>query len=179
MNVGRWCGCAVLVLIGLADAQAGAIGVHKCTDASGRVSYQQQACAATQRADVVVVEGEIDPSRKAAADAIARANRPSPAPLSDAEWQELARQRGLPWPDASPAPAPTPVAPKKVRCPDTYDKYFSEPNTAPIIGYETVWLGTREEKRPIYGTPQNQKFRGLPSKTYLKNAGRWPEGCEE
>ena len=90
MQLSRFCLAGMLSLVA-AGASAGTVGIHKCTGSDGKVSYQQHACAVQQRAEVVVVEGEIDADRKAEADAIAKINRITPPPRMAPGEQQLAQ----------------------------------------------------------------------------------------
>lgn len=156
------CWVVMLALAWSPGSRAGAIGVHKCTDAAGKVSYQQQPCAAQQRADVVVVEGEIDPERKAEADAIAHANAVEREPEIAEVQQPL---QTLPRQVTSKKEGEKPVP-----CPPTRE------NPPKIVRAKVEGSRFLPDGTIVYLSPRLPEF---PSRTYLKGAGRWPKGCVE
>lgn len=134
-----------------AIAPAASVAVHKCVGKDGRLVFQQTPCPPGQRSEVLAVEGDIDPARKAAADAIAAAN--APAPIVEAP--------SAPPPARNPRPAP--VAKKRVVCPPTREN----PGRIPVV----------VTNDPITLAIARDYYRNLPSKTTLKNNGDWPDEC--
>jgi hypothetical protein len=140
-----WLLLMLLPMVGEARVRA-----HKCTDARGQVSYQQQPCPAGQQARVLEVEGEIDAARLAEAQARNAADAPAARPAAARE--------------AAVAAAPPPVAPptRKVKCPATQEN----PGGAPALGTDPMAMAINRDW-----------YSRLPSRTTLKNAGRWPAEC--
>lgn len=142
---------ALVLLAALPVASAERVRAHKCVGADGRLSYQQTPCPSGQQAQVLEVEGEIDPARVAEAQALAAANAPRQADTATS-----------PTAPAPPAPAPATAKPK-LSCPATQEK----PGRAPALGTDPVAMAINRDW-----------YSRLPSRTTLKNAGRWPQGCD-
>lgn len=146
-------GAAILwVVLSSGLAVAGArVQAHKCMDAQGRIRYQQQACQPNERAELLQVEGEIDPQRKREAEARMAANAPAASPPVTAA------------PVAPAPPVAAAQAPPRVVCPPTQEK----PGGAPARGTDPWAMAINRDW-----------YARLPSRTALKNAGRWPKGCD-
>lgn len=140
----RLLSCALLLTTTAATAR---VVVHKCVDAEGRTSFQQQACPPRSKASTLSVEGDIDPAVAAAARE--RAAQDAPAP----------KVAATPPPAATAPPAPPPPTP---RCPATREN----PGRIPVAGTDPWSMAVA---RSIYND--------LPSETTLKNSGRWPRNC--
>lgn len=150
--MGRTAGMvALLALLTCGVAAAGArVQAHKCVDEGGRIRYQQQPCQPGERAELLQVEGEIDPQRKREADARLAANTPA-SPQKSTE------------PVAPALPAVPAPARRRVVCPATQE----QPGGAPALGTDPWAMAINRDW-----------YARLPSRTTLKNTGRWPEGCE-
>jgi hypothetical protein len=130
-----------------ASAQSRVV-VHKCTDADGKLSFQQQPCPPRSQASRLAVEGDIDPAVAQAARERAAANAPKVSGVRD--LTELPQTQ-------SPRPTQRPV-----RCPATREN----PGVINVVGTDPWSMAVA---RSIYNE--------LPSETTLKNSGRWPKDC--
>lgn len=141
--------CCLWVLGRPALAQS-RIVVHKCTDAAGQTSFQQQPCPQRSSAERLEVDGDIDPALAQAARERAAANAPTPKPAATLATQD------------NPDPAQTRPEPRRPPpCPPTRE------NPGRIaVGNDPMSLAIAR-----------LQYNELPSETALKNSGRWPRGC--
>lgn len=142
-------GACTLLWLDIAAAQS-RVTVHKCVDANGKLSFQQQPCPPRSQAQTLAVQGDIDPAIAQAARDRAAADAPKAAAPPTNEQVTVA-----------PAQAPR-APPRPVRCPATREN----PGVINVVGTDPWSMAVA---RTIYNE--------LPSETTLKNSGRWPEGC--
>jgi hypothetical protein len=155
------------------SGSASAATAYKCTDADGKLSFQQMPCTGSARTQVVDLAPEIDPQRRAENEAQMAANHGSSkrSRTSDQASAEARAYRTRLAGYAAPAaqqPKPAPV------CPPTREN----PGRTPA---------PRRYNNPKgFGFPDLLDYSAakayvaqLPTKTYLKNGGRWPRGCPD
>lgn len=127
---------------------AAPVTIFECKAASG-VTYQQTPCPEEAKTVARTYNGDTEQNAAAAQRLAEELRAAEQARMSE---QEQAREQ----PSVEP---PRETAQRKPVCPPTREN----PGTPSII----------------YKDPARayEQYRALPSETYLRNAGRWPEGC--
>lgn len=140
---------AVLFGLVLANwAYAAPVTIFECKTASG-VTYQQTPCPEKAKTVARTYNGDSE-QNAAAAQRLAEDLKAAEQAQADAAEQARNQPRVEP---------PRAAAQSKPVCPPTREN----PGTPSVI----------------YDDPARayEQYRALPSETYLRNAGRWPEGC--
>lgn len=165
--------CALVTPVTVcADSSSAAakVQIFKCVSDSGQLSFQKSPCLATDRAQRLQVAGDSQANRdaasrlavQAAADRVAQERRDQAAQM---QANYLAAQAQAQLNAANAAKTKPPVVCPRI---DTDGVKTGRP-----IEY---WDGT--QKRRFRPSNQALEVRG-PSKTFLKNAGRWPDECPQ
>ena len=159
-------------IIARADTNSAAakVQIFKCVSDTGRLSFQKSPCAASDRAQRLQVSGDSQANRDAANRLAARAAAESAAQerrdqAAQMQANYLAAQAQAQRNAANAAETKPPVVCPRV---DTDGVKTGRP-----IEY---WDGT--QKRRFRPSNQALEERG-PSKTFLKNAGLWPDECPQ
>ncbi len=167
MSRGLWLVAALALGLPL-QAQ---VSVYKCVDDQGKVSYQQSPCPELAEQESMSVSGDTEANLAAAEEAAARRL------AAERERQRVATRDALvraaqPQPSATPRPAPDAPA---VKCPATYENPgVLKPK---VTDYYYDENGRRQD---VYDSKElRMRYKSLPTKTYLKNAGLWPKGCPD
>jgi len=156
----------------LATALPAQVQVYKCVDAAGKLSFQQSPCPDQAEQHAMSVEGDSEANIAAAESAAKRRL------AMEQERQQRATRDALlaAHRPASPSrPDRGAAAKPAAECPATYENPgVLKPRTT---GYYYDEQGRRHDtydQKELY-----MRYKSLPSKTYLKNTGRWPKGCPE
>ncbi len=152
------------------SSAAAKVQIFKCVSNTGRLSFQKSPCPITDRAERIHIAGDSQANRdaasrlavQAAADSAAQERREQAAQM---QANYLAAQAQVQPNAATAAEAKPPVVCPRI---DTDGVKTGRP-----IVY---WDGT--QKRRFASSNQAMEERG-PSKTFLKNAGRWPDECPQ
>ncbi len=153
----------------IASAAGERVSVYRCMAADGKLSFQQSPCEDAEAEELMQVAGDsqanVDAARRlseyrAEADMAARNTRMR---------EQLQRDQAA---AAQPKPPLTPPKPAPVVCPPTYEN----PGNSGIVGFD-IYTDEYGRERRVARYPWGIKT--LPSKGYLKKAGRWPKGCPD
>lgn len=167
------CACVIFASTQVcADSNSAApkVIVFKCLSALGKVSFQKSSCPASDAVQSLRVPGDSQANRDAASQLAARtaAERAQQERRDQAAQMQanyLAAQAQAQANAANAVQAKPPVVCPRI---DTDGVRTGRP-----IEY---WDGT--QKRQLAPSNRALEERG-PSKTFLKNAGKWPAGCPQ
>ena len=176
--ISRWTAIALatamiyLPLIALADGSGAAakVQIFKCVSGSGAVLFQKSPCPNSDRTQIMQLTGDSPSNRDAANRLAAR------LALDDQDQQAQAFDAKLRADSlrmqAQANTAAKPQVKPPVVCPPTFGDVVTM--QAPTVTF-TDASGVRRTSQ------QNMalQYRLLPTKTYLKNAGRWPKECPQ
>ena len=149
---------------------AAKVQIFKCVSDTGHLSFQKSPCSITDRAERMHVAGDSQANRdaasrlavQAAADSAAQERREQAAQM---QANYLAAQAQAQLNAATAAETKPPVV-----CPRLDSDGVK--TGRPIV----YWDGTQKRRF----TPSNQALEARgPSKTFLKNAGLWPDECPQ
>ncbi len=159
-------------LIALADSTgvAAKVQIFKCVSDSGSVSLQKTLCRVSERVQPMRLTGDSQANREAAnrlAAIQAQTDRNEQAQTRDA----LAREAYLRAQGNANAAVKLQNKPSVV-CPPTFGDVVTM--QAPTFTYYDAAGNQQAAQRDM-----TMKYRSLPTKTYLKNAGRWPKECPQ
>ena len=159
----------------LADSSSAAakVQIFKCLSATGKLSFQKSPCPATDRAQSIYVAGDSAANKDAAANLAAQAA----VDRAQQEYQSRLLNMQSAYLEAQAQAQAKADAANKARKPPVV--------CPPTFGDEVTMAAPTTSYYDASGRPHtvvqdmSVQYRFLPTKTYLKNAGRWPKECPQ